>query len=376
MKRFHPMPSCLALLLATVLSAPLPALAGPGHDHGDAPPAPTGNGPSRQPDGSVFLPKPAQRQLGVRTLVAATGQHAKAFELAGTVVMDPNAGGKVQAVLAGRLEAGPKGLPGVGQAVRKGEVLAYVVPTAGAIERSNQLAQQAELRAARDLAARRVARLTELADTVPRKDIEAAESELQSLTQRLGAVGAGLATRDALVAPVSGVIASANAVAGQVVDARELVFEVVDPSRLRIEALAYDPAQAQSVAGATLAVGGQRVPLRFVGAARSLRDQAQPLQFAGDSSVLGTLAHLAIGQPVRVFVQSTDKVDGVQVPAAALLRNPANQTIVWVKEAPERFAPRVVTAVPLDGTSVAITSGLQPGDRVATQGATLINQVR
>jgi cobalt-zinc-cadmium efflux system membrane fusion protein len=376
MKRFHPMPSCLALLLATVLSAPLPALAGPGHDHGDAPPAPTGNGPSRQPDGSVFLPKPAQRQLGVRTLVAATGQHAKAFELAGTVVMDPNAGGKVQAVLAGRLEAGPKGLPGVGQAVRKGEVLAYVVPTAGAIERSNQLAQQAELRAARDLAARRVERLTELADTVPRKDIEAAESELQSLTQRLGAVGAGLATRDALVAPVSGVIASANAVAGQVVDARELVFEVVDPSRLRIEALAYDPAQAQSVAGATLAVGGQRVPLRFVGAARSLRDQAQPLQFAGDSSVLGTLAHLAIGQPVRVFVQSTDKVDGVQVPAAALLRNPANQTIVWVKESPERFAPRVVTAVPLDGTSVAVTSGLKPGDRVTTQGATLINQVR
>ena len=376
MKRFHPMPTLLALLMAVALSAPLPALAGPGHDHGDAPPAPTGNGPSRQPDGSVFLPKPAQRQLGVRTLVTATGQHAKAFELAGTVVMDPNAGGKVQAVLAGRLEAGPKGLPGVGQAVRKGEVLAYVVPTAGAIERSNQLAQQAELRAARDLAARRVARLTELADTVPRKDIEAAESELHSLTQRLGAVGAGLATRDALVAPVSGVIASANAVAGQVVDARELVFEVVDPSRLRIEALAYDPAQAQSVAGATLAVGGQRVPLRFVGAARSLRDQAQPLQFAGDSSVLGTLAHLAIGQPVRVFVQSTDKVDGVQVPAAALLRNPANQTIVWVKEAPERFAPRVVTAVPLDGTSVAVTSGLQPGDRVATQGATLINQVR
>ena len=376
MKRFHPMPSCLTLLLATVLSAPLPALAGPGHDHGDAPPAPTGNGPSRQPDGSVFLPKPAQRQLGVRTLVAATGQHAKAFELAGTVVMDPNAGGKVQAVLAGRLEAGPKGLPGVGQVVRKGEVLAYVVPTAGAIERSNQLAQQAELRAARDLAARRVERLAELADTVPRKDIEAAESELHSLTQRLGAVGAGLATRDALVAPVSGVIASANAVAGQVVDARELVFEVVDPSRMRIEALAYDPAQAQSVAGATLAVGGQRVPLRFVGAARSLRDQAQPLQFAGDSSVLGTLAHLAIGQPVRVFVQSTDKVDGVQVPAAALLRNPANQTIVWVKESPERFAPRVVTAVPLDGTSVAVTSGLKPGDRVATQGATLINQVR
>jgi cobalt-zinc-cadmium efflux system membrane fusion protein len=166
-----------------------------------------------------------------------------------------------------------------------------------------KLAQQAELRAARDLAARRVERLKELADTVPRKDIEAAESELQSLTQRLGAVGAGLATRDALVAPVSGVIASANAVAGQVVDARELVFEVVDPSRLRIEALAYDPAQAQSVAGATLAVGGQRVPLRFVGAARSLRGQAQPLVFAGDSSVRAPVATGAGPAGARVGVQ-------------------------------------------------------------------------
>ena len=67
---------------------------------------------------------------------------------------------------------------------------------------------------------------------------------------------------------------------------------------------------------------------------------------------------------------------GARARWGALLRNPASQTIVWVKEAPERFAPRVVTAVPLDGTSVAVTSGLQPGDRVATQGATLINQVR
>ena len=373
MKRFHPMPSCLALLLATVLSAPLPALAGPGHDHGDAPPTSTGNGPSRQPDGSVFLPKRAQRQLGVRTVVAATGQHAKAFELAGTVVMDPNAGGKVQAVLAGRLEAGPKGLPGVGQVVRKGEVLAYVVPTAGAIERSNQLAQQAELRAARDLAARRVERLTELADTVPRKDIEAAESELQSLTQRLGAVGAGLATRDALVAPVSGVIASANAVAGQVVDARELVFEVVDPSRMRIEALAYDPAQAQSVAGATLAVGGQRVPLRFLGAARSLREQALPLSFSGDAQALG---QLALGQSVRLVVQTRSRVAGLQVPLAALQKNPSNQAIVWVKTAPEHYAPRVVRHQPLDGVHVAVTDGLQVGERVATQGASLLNQIR
>ncbi len=152
------------------------------------------------------------------------------MELSGKVLMDPNAGGKVQPLNAGRIEPGPRGLPNPGQAVRKGEVLAYVVPSAAPIERSNQAAQLAELRAAKSLADKRVARLQELADTVPRKDIEAAESECGSLAERIAAVGGGLATREALVAPVSGVIASANVVAGQVVDARELVFEIVDPS--------------------------------------------------------------------------------------------------------------------------------------------------
>ena len=362
-------------LLMAALALPLAAQAGPGHDHShdDAPPAASGNGPKRQPDGSVFLPKAAQRLWKLRTLPVAAGQHPQTLELDGTVVMDPNAGGKVQAAQAGRLQAGPNGLPSVGQAVRKGEVLAWVVPTAGAIERSNQVAQQAELRAAHALAAKRVARLRELADTVPRKDIEAAESELQSLAQRLAAVGVGLSGREALVAPVSGVIASAHAVAGQVLDARELVFEVVDPTRLRIEALAYDTSQAQDVESGSLAVGEVRVPLTFVGAARSLREQALPLLFRGEGNAL---ANLAVGQPVKVYALSRSTVQGYRVPAAALVKNPANQAIVWVKIAPEHFEPRTVTVEPLDGANVAVTAGLKAGDRVVVRAATLVNQVR
>ena len=350
-----------------------PSHAGEGHDHGDAPAASSANGPQRQPDGSVFLPKPAQRQLGVRTVLTATAELPRTVELNGRVLMDPNAGGKVQAVVGGRIEPGPRGLPENGQAVRKGEVLAYVAPSAAPIERSNQAAQLAELRAGQALANKRVARLKELADTVPRKEIEAAESEAASFAARAAAVSAGLSSRDALVAPVSGVIAAANVVAGQVVDARELVFEIVDPSRLRIEALAFDAALASDIGGATLALGDQRVPLAFIGAARSLREQALPLSFRAEGAVL---SKLAVGQPVRVFVQTRQKVKGIAVPVASLMKNPANQTIVWVKTDAERFAPRTVTTEPLDGVDAAVTSGLAPGDRVATQGATLINQVR
>ena len=368
-----PTHSLIVAALALSIGATVPAQAGEGHDHGDGPAAPSANGPQRLPDGSVFLPKPAQRQLGVRTVVTEAGELPRSFELNGKVVMDPNAGGKVQPLNAGRIEPGPRGLPSPGQAVRKGEVLAYVVPSAAPIERSNQAAQLAELRAAKALADKRVARLKELADTVPRKDIESAESEAQSLAERIAAVGTGLSSREALVAPVSGVLASANAVAGQVVDARELVFEIVDPTRLRIEALAFDTTLVTGVGSASLAVGNERVPLAFVGASRSLREQALPLMFRGEGVSLG---HLAVGQAVKVFVQTRSKAQGIRVPAAALAKNPANQTIVWVKTAPEHFEPRTITVKPLDGAHVAATAGLQAGDRVVTQGASLVNQVR
>jgi hypothetical protein len=167
------------------------------------------------------------------------------------------------------------------------------------------------------------------------------------------------------------VIASSNAVAGQVVEARELLFEIVDPARLRIEALAYEPALAADLGAAFLEGAGQPQPLKLLGSGSALREQALPLNF----SVQGAL-NLALGQPVKVVVQSRSTVAGFAVPAAALMKNPANQTIVWVKAAPERFVPKVVQAQALDGVRVAVTQGLEAGDKVVTTGANLVNQVR
>src|SRR5574343_1100532 len=177
---------CTTLSLA---STGVPSFAGEGHDHGAASVVTSTNGPQRMADGSVFLPKPAQRQLQVRTAVAEASELPRSFELNGRVLMDPNAGGKVQQINAGRIEPGPKGLPTAGQAVTKGDVLAYVVPAVAPLERASQSAQLAELRAAKSLAEKRLARLRELSDTVPRKDIEASESEVLSLADRIAAVG-------------------------------------------------------------------------------------------------------------------------------------------------------------------------------------------
>jgi membrane fusion protein, heavy metal efflux system len=116
---------CLALLSLS----PTMAHAGPGHDHDhdepSAAPATHPLAPRRQADGSVVVPQPTQGSWGLRTAQVNQAPHARAHTLPGTVVMDPNAGGVVQAMQAGRLEPGPQGLPTLGQTVRRGQVLAY-----------------------------------------------------------------------------------------------------------------------------------------------------------------------------------------------------------------------------------------------------------
>ncbi|MDB5840104.1 MAG: hypothetical protein JWQ23_2056 [Herminiimonas sp.] len=367
-------------VLAIVLSASLPSavIASPEHAHGnEAAPLGGANAPKRLPDGSVFLPKLSQRQLAVRTVITERKELPKAFELVGRVVMDPNAGGKVQPMVAGRIEPGPRGFPSLGQPVRRGEVLGYVRPAIATVERANQAAQAAELRSVQALAEKRLARVTQLEGSVPQKEIEAAQIELASAKERLAVVGASLSSREALVAPASGVIASANAVAGQVVDAREVLFEIVDPNRLRIEATAHDAETATNISAASVQIGSSKpLPLEFIGAGRTLREQMVPVHFRITGSKEGMLPPLTVGQSVKVVAQSKSTIAGVAVPASSIVKSASNQDIVWVHASAEQFVQRPIRYVSLNASTVTVIDGLKGGERVVVQGAPLVNQVR
>ena len=364
----------LASLLLLCVGAPV--LAGPGHDHGDTPQTAAADAPRRLPSGDVFLPKPAQRKLSVRTLVAASAELPRAYELNGRVLADPNAGGQVQSTQAGRLLPGPKGLPALGSRVTQGEVIGIIEPAIGAVERGNQTALLADLRAQLDNAKRRQTRLEQLEGAVPQKDIDAARIDVSALTARIAAVGGALGGRETLRAPVAGVISAVHAVTGQVVDARQPLFEIVDPARLMVEALAYDDMRAAGIASASIGLPqGKNITLRFVGAAGQLREQALPLMFRVDAPTAQGLG-LSVNQPVRIAVQTKDKLAAIAIPAAAVTRNPSNEAIVWVHTGAEIFAPRTVRIAPLDGARIAVTAGLKDGDRVVIDGMQLINQVR
>lgn len=368
---------CISALASLTLSAVAgPGAHGPNGEHLDGAGGPgNASGLARLPDGSVNVPKPAQRRMGIRTLMAPVQEAAATVELPGRVLMNPNAGGRVQAHHGGRLEAGPKGFPVLGQSVQRGEILVYTRHHTDPFAQANQQAQLAELAANRAIAEQRVARLESLEGTVPRKEIEAARAELRGLVERERSISQSVHAREAMVSPVTGVIARADAIAGQVVETGYVIFEVVDPRQLMVEATTTDPTLAARLAGATLqGVAGAK--LRLLGAARSLRDGVLPITFEAGSVDPAKGLPLAVGQPVTVVATLSERVKGIVLPAQAVVRNSANEPIVWIKSGAERYIPQPVQYQPLDAQSIVVTAGLGADNRVVVQGAPLIAQIR
>ncbi|MBK1657280.1 efflux RND transporter periplasmic adaptor subunit, partial [Paracraurococcus ruber] len=367
----------VAAVLALVL-LPLPGRAGPGHDHGeaDAPAASTAvDAPSRLPDGGVFLPKVSQRLLEVRTSILREAEASRTVTLVGRIVADPNRGGLAQSLAGGRILPPEGGLPRLGQAVRRGQVLAIVeppIPVADQTtiaERSGDLEQQiaaaeARLARARNLAASGAGTRVQVADT---------EIELDGLRRRRVLLSQSRVAPEVIRAPADGIVATARAAAGQVVAAQDVLFQVVDPAGLWVEALVFGADAAREFRGATAAVrGGAPMRLALQGFGRAVQQGATLVQFRVEDPPPG----LALGQPVTVVAELAEPVNGLILPRAAVVRAGNGEQVVWRHVGPESFAAAPVRVEPLDAARVLVVAGLRAGERVVVQGAGLVNQVR
>jgi membrane fusion protein, heavy metal efflux system len=355
------------------LLPPIPQARAASHDHGSEGEALIGIDMARRmPDGSVFMPKPAQWLLGVRTAITEMAKAARTIEMVGTVIPDPSASGRVQASLAGRVEVANGRLPHVGQNVSQGDVMALLSPSVPAFDRGTTDAQVAEIAGAIEIAeqkARRYAGVTP--GTVPQKDIDQVNAELVALKARRAALRP-VGGPEMLKAPISGIVAAANVHLGQVVDARETLFEIVDPDKLWIEAIGTELQDVQGILSAMAVTSGKTARLSFIGRAPALKQQAQPLLFRVDQPI----AALAIGRPVTVLVESKQELSGIIVPASAVVRASNGLPQVWEHVAAERFEAIAVRTAPLDGRNVLITAGVKEGTRLVIEGAEFINQVR
>jgi multidrug efflux pump subunit AcrA (membrane-fusion protein) len=220
---------------------------------------------------------------------------------------------------------------------------------------------------------RRLSRYEALAPTgaISRVQLEEARLEMQGLKDRRAALDKSRRDPEALVAPVSGIVADGSAVAGQIAQPNAIIFHIIDPNRLWIEALSFAPIAGGQVASAKTG-GGQSLKLAYKGSGFADRSQSIPVHFAIDDNLAG----LRAGQFVTVLVATEEEKKGIAIPRAALVRSANGQDLVFEHTRAEVFLPRQVRTEPLDGDNVLVQAGVGPGKRIVTQGAELLDHVR
>jgi len=160
-------------------------------------------------------------------------------------------------------------------------------------------------------------------------------------------------------------------VAGQMAQPDSIVFRIVDPARLWVEALSFEQIPGALDASAKTS-SGENVRLSYRGSGYADRNQSAPVHFAIEGEAVG----LRPGQFVTVLVTTGQEKKGIAIPRGSVVRSANGQTVVFEHTTAEMFEARPVRVEPLDGERVLVFSGLGPGQRVVTQGAELLDQVR
>lgn len=369
----------LLIALAAALCVALLATAATAHEGHEPSPIPdgaslSGDVPRRLPDGSIFLPKPSQRLLTIRSQIAVEGTAKRAVTLVGRIIADPNRSGVVQSIAGGRVSPPAGGLPRLGQMVKQGDVLARVDPALPLADQSTLAEKQRDLEGAILLARQKYDRLARIGgQAIPRASIEDAELEISNLQQRLAGLRAAKLQPEALTAPIDGVVSTSRVVAGQVVAAQDVLFQIVDPSSLWVEALLFDQLDPGAIVEATAVMAnGAAVRLSYRGRGRALQAQAVQIQFA----VLEPPEGVAIGLPVTVIARKAEPARGMLLPRDAIVRGAAGEMVVWHQLEPERFVARQVRTEPFDGAQVLVTGGITARDRIVVHGAETLSQIR
>jgi len=300
-------------------------------------------------------------------------------------------------------------LPRVGQQVKQGQTLAVLSQKPTAAESAQIAAGNAQLRVeqARMDAERR--RLAQVANEVQvrlnqakteyeraqrlyeRKaysqrqlqaaeaDYKAAQANLAAATEQAKALGGsagrlggvGIPTSYAVSAPISGTVVKVSKARGEQVAPGEQIVEIINLDTVWVEApifekdLSYLSRQAKPVF-TTAAYPGVEFSGTIVDIGAVIDEQSRAATVTFE--VPNRDRTLRIGMQANVRLDAGEGGDALIIPKQAVLDNEGKK-IVYVLLSGEEFQRREVTLGDEYGDKVAVLLGLEPGERVVTQGA-------
>jgi membrane fusion protein, heavy metal efflux system len=300
-------------------------------------------------------------------------------------------------------------LPRVGQQVARGQVIAVLTQRPTAAESAQIAAGNAQLRveqARMDAERRRLVQVANEAQVrlnqakteyeraqrlyerkayslrqlqAAEADYKAAQANYASAVEQQKALGGtaanlggvGVQTSYAVHAPVSGTVVKVSKAMGEQVAPGDQIVEIVNLDTVWVEApifekdLSYLSRQAKPVF-TTAAYPGVEFSGTIVDIGAVIDEQSRAATVTFE--VPNRDRTLRIGMQANVRLDAGEGGDALIIPKQAVLDNEGKK-IVYVLLSGEEFQRREVTVGDEYGDKVAVLSGLEPGERVVTQGA-------
>lgn len=345
-------------------------------------------------DGVIPFSKEQQWKIDFATVAAVKGVARSSASAIATIRATPDGEAFLAAPTAGMVRAAGS-FPRVGQAVKKGQVLAWLAPRLGGdTDQATLEAGAGKARIALAQARRERERMEALfkdeavaekrllearaSEAMAQADADAAQARAGQFGGSIGKPG-GIAVR----APIDGVIAAVSVAAGAFVAEGAPLFHVAHTARLWLEARMPESeiGRLGTPEGAAFAVDGFTRPfviepgkngkLIGVGGAVDAATRTVPVIFEfanpGGSLRLGMMAK------AQIFSGGTQAA--VLVPASAVQDESGTQ-VAYLQQGGESFERRIVQTGSRDGDSIAILAGIEPGQRVVSRGAYLVRLSR
>ena len=314
----------------------------------------------------------------------------------GKVTTPPGGQAVVGAPVIGRLVSPAGGLPRPGSMVKRGQLLALLSPAPSSPESAARMrlsVAQAQARVdAAGLAFERAERLIR-DEAISKREFEEARREKTVALEALAAAQSSEAlysgARDArgpgswrLSSPIDGTLVEVSAMPGATVSPGETLFRIVDTRELWLVARVpeQDVPRLEPQRDASFQIAGLDTwtPIRLGGESPSAILVTVGSTVAPDSRTVDVIYALA-GQDEAIRVGATASVrvpvgratQGLAVQRSALV-DQDGRAVVYVQIEGEHFEERNIRTGARDGNWVAVTDGLQKGERVVTRGAHLV----
>lgn len=359
-----------------------------GEDHGAPTPPPVASAGN-----AVRLPKDVQFLLEVRTLDASRRTLTERRRVAGTVTLPPGARTTLVAPFTGRLEAAPDGgFPRLGEAVKRGQVVAVLAELPIAADRAGLAAERARAAAQRDGAAatlralrldlQRKRNIASLVAAQELTDLEAAigraDAELRGARAAVDALTlGGGATALQITAPIDGIIGTMSVTPGGTVEAGTVLFEIVDLARPWVAAKVFEADLRRIDRTASALVMGDDLPPEGVSATPiAMSPTVDPVTrtvdviyaLDGATDAAAGTPSVRVNQFVRVDLPLGDSHDVLAVPVGAIVELDGVPSL-WLKTRAEVFAARPVALGRREGGFVEVRGDIRQGALVVVAGS-------